>query len=219
MQLQVTDTGVGMDEETQRRIFEPFFTTKDKGRGTGLGLATVYGVMSQAGGSIHVYSEPDYGTTFHAYFPAVEPSSAAEPRRGAIEAPPVGDETILLVEDEQLLRDLLARALRAFGYTVLAAGDGEQAVACFERQGSEIDLVVMDLIMPRLSGRQAATRMIAARPNLKLVLMTGYAPEGDQTTDLLVPGQVVLLQKPFVASDLGAQIRALLDAGARLPRP
>ena len=126
---------------------------------------------------------------------------------------------MLLVEDEQLLRDLLARSLRRLGYTVMPAADGQEAVDCFEQHGADIDLVVMDLIMPRLSGREAATRMLAARPDLKLVLMTGYAPEAEPTADLLVPGRIVLLQKPFVASDLAAQMRALLDGSTRQPHP
>jgi signal transduction histidine kinase/ActR/RegA family two-component response regulator len=214
-EIEVTDTGVGMDRETKERVFEPFFSTRPGG--TGLGMPVVNMVVQDHRGTVQVDSTPGRGTTVRVRLPLS--SGGAAPTVADPVAAVRGTETLLLVEDEQLLRDLLARSLRAFGYTVLVAGDGEEAVACFERQGPSIDLVVMDLIMPRLSGREAATRMLAMRPELKLVLMTGYAPEADLTADLLVAGRIALLQKPFVASDLAAQIRALLDAGARLPHP
>jgi two-component system cell cycle sensor histidine kinase/response regulator CckA len=214
-EIEVTDTGVGMDRETKERVFEPFFSTRPGG--TGLGMPVVNMVVQDHRGTVQVDSTPGRGTTVRVRLPLG--SGGVAPAVADPVAAVRGTETVLLVEDEQLLRDLLARSLRAFGYTVLVAGDGEEAVACFERQGPSIDLVVMDLIMPRLSGREAATRMLAVRPELKLVLMTGYAPEADLTADLLVAGRIALLQKPFVASDLAAQIRALLDAGARLPHP
>jgi PAS domain S-box-containing protein len=214
-EIDVSDTGVGMDPETRERVFEPFFSTRPGG--TGLGMPVVNMVVQDHKGAIQVDSTPGRGTTVRVRLPLGDGQPVLSP--GDAVAAVRGSETLLLVEDEQLLRDLLARSLRAYGYTVLVAGDGEEALACFQRQSSHIALVVMDLIMPRLSGREAATRMLAAQPDLKLVLMTGYAPETDSTADLLVPGQIVLLPKPFVASDLAAQIRALLDAGARVSPP
>ena len=214
-EIEVSDNGVGMDQATRERVFEPFFTTRPGG--TGLGMPVVTMVVQDHKGTIQLDSEPGEGTTVRVRLPLGEagPSPSPSDPKAAVR----GTETLLLVEDEQLLRDLLIRSLRGLGYTVLPASDGQEALDSFEREGASIDLVVMDLIMPRLSGREAASRMIAARPDLKLVLMTGYAPEAEQTADLLVPGRIALLHKPFLASDLAHQIRALLDETIQLPRP
>jgi two-component system cell cycle sensor histidine kinase/response regulator CckA len=214
-EIEVSDTGVGMDRETRERLFEPFFSTRPGG--TGLGMPVVNMVVLDHRGTVQVDSEPGRGTTVRIRLPLREGEPTPTPKDPA--AAVQGTETLLLVEDEQLLRDLLARSLRGFGYNVLLAADGQEAVSCFERHGEAIDLVVMDLIMPRLSGREAAVRMLAARPDLKLLLMTGYAPDADPTADLLVPGRIALLQKPFVASELAARIRGLLDGDAGRPQP
>ncbi len=214
-EIEVSDNGVGMDQAMRERLFEPFFSTRPGG--TGLGMPVVNMVVQDHKGTVQVDSEPGRGTTVRVRLPLREggPTPAVSDPAAAVR----GTETVLLVEDEQMLRDLLARSLRNLGYTVMPAADGQEAVDCFEQHGADIDLVVMDLIMPRLSGREAATRMLAARPDLKLVLMTGYAPEAEPTADLLVPGRIALLQKPFVASDLAAQMRALLDGSTRQPHP
>jgi PAS domain S-box-containing protein len=207
-EIEVTDTGVGMDAATRDRVFEPFFTTRPGG--TGLGLPVVQMVVQDHKGSLQVDSEPGRGTTVRVRLP-LRASGVPAPAPGPA-AIVRGSGTVLLVEDEVLLRDLLARSLRVLGYTVLTASDGDEAVATFEREQARIDVVVMDVIMPRLGGKEAAQRMSAHRPDLKVVLMTGYAPDSAQIAEVLVPGRVVLMHKPFVAGDLATQIRALITS-------
>ncbi|HEX2094085.1 MAG TPA: PAS domain S-box protein, partial [Longimicrobiaceae bacterium] len=168
--LAVTDTGHGMDRETQERVFEPFFTTKP--RGTGLGLSTVYGIVKQSGGYIWVYSEPENGTTFRIYLPPVEaPSEEAAPGPGAA-APTRGAETVLLAEDEETVRRLAKRVLQRSGYTVLEAADGEEALRVAEAHRGPIHLLVTDVVMPRLGGRDLAARLLAARPGLRVLYVS-----------------------------------------------
>jgi two-component system, cell cycle sensor histidine kinase and response regulator CckA len=208
-QIEVADSGHGMSDETRARMFDPFFSTR--AAGTGLGMPVVLAVVKDHHGSIEVDSVPGQGTTVRVTLPLHLGLVAPSPPATEPPAPATGTETLLLVEDEALLRSLLARALRAAGYQVLVAADGEEALAIFEREGQQIQLVITDLVMPRLGGKAALDRMLARRPSLPAVVMSGYAPDGDQIDDLLVDGQVVLMRKPFLTSALAAQIRTLLD--------
>ena len=172
--IAVSDNGHGMDAETRRRIFEPFFTTKERGKGTGLGLATVYGIVKQAGGDIWVYSEVGKGTTFKLYFPAV--SEPASDRRGGdvAAARDQGHETILLVEDEQGVRDLTAKMLKLLGYTVLTAGSAAEALAMAKAHAGPIDLLLTDVVMPNMGGPQLAGELRRGRPEIKVIFVSGY---------------------------------------------
>ena len=184
--LTVTDTGIGMDAETQARIFEPFFTTKEPGRGTGLGLATVYGIVRRAGGSIWVYSEPGRGTVFRIYLPQAEGEmETAETARPAETSPavvPSGTETILLVEDEEALRALARELLESLGYTVLDARHGAEALELSAAHVGRIDLLMTDQVMPHIDGQELATRLAAARPETRVLFVSGYA-EDDTTRE------------------------------------
>jgi two-component system cell cycle sensor histidine kinase/response regulator CckA len=208
--LAVSDTGCGMDDATKTHIFEPFFTTKGPGKGTGLGLATVYGIVKQSGGCIEVYSERGRGTTFKIYFPLVqEPVSPGKSFRGLPQLPH-GSETVLLVEDEDAVRSLARHVLRSCGYTVLEADDGQRAVQLVEDHRGPIDLVVSDVVMPYLGGRQLVERLSALRPGLKVLFMSGYTDDavvrhGVLTTDY------AFLQKPFTPPILAQKVREVLD--------
>jgi len=211
--LTVTDTGCGMDEATQSRIFEPFFSTKPEGEGTGLGLATVYGIIKQHGGFISLYSEPGHGTSFKIFLPLVNRSAA---ELGLREMGDVvgGNETILLAEDSETVRDLSVRILRGAGYRVLTACDGEEAVATFAAHADQIDLVLLDVIMPRLHGRAAFERISAIRPGVRVAFSTGYSTHG--LHDHLIPdGDPHLIQKPYNPKDLLRFVRETLDAAPR----
>jgi PAS domain S-box-containing protein len=204
--LEVSDSGAGMDAETQAHAFEPFFTTKEVGKGTGLGLATVYGIVKQSGGFIWVYSEPGEGTTFKIYLPRVEKPVDLAP------APPLrsargGTETVLVVEDEEVVRDLIGRDLTGRGYSVLTAGTGREALAVAAEHDGAIDLVVTDVVMPEMGGLELMQRLVAARPGIKVVYMSGYTERA--VADGAVPRP--LLQKPFNASTLADTIREVLD--------
>src|SRR5213079_1806540 len=209
--LAVTDTGCGMDEATKARIFEPFFTTKETGKGTGLGLATVYGVVKQSGGDIWVYSEPGQGTSFKVYLPRV--TEAPEPTRPgpAAAAPLRGSETVLLVEDDEMVRTLTRRMLEARGYTVLSASRGEDALGVVERHDGPIDLLVTDVVMPGMSGRAVAQRLLELRPGLKVLYLSGYTDDAIVRHGMLEPG-IAFLQKPFSADALARKVREVLDA-------
>ena len=172
--LSITDTGIGMDSETQMRIFEPFFTTKELGKGTGLGLAIVYGIIKQHKGLINVYSQKGHGTTFKIYLPSA--SGKAE----ALKAPRIaevkgGKETILLAEDNDMLRELAETILKGLGYTVISAKNGDEAVQIFTTNNDKIQLAVLDVIMPVCSGKEAYERMRAVKPALKVIFVTGYS--------------------------------------------
>ena len=207
VELRVRDTGIGMAPDVISRIFEPFFTTKRAGHGTGLGLATSYGVVRQAGGHIDVESTPGGGSTFHVYLPRAD--GVAEPLVAprVAPAPTRGAETILLAEDTAAVRDILARVLRSNGYTVLTATDGEDAVAVAARHDGPIDLLVSDVAMPRLAGPLAAARIRAARPELRVLLMSGYAESPDLET--IEPGELLL--KPFEPDAFARRVRDVLD--------
>ncbi|MGB8673892.1 MAG: CHASE4 domain-containing protein [Candidatus Acidiferrales bacterium] len=209
----VSDTGSGMDAATQARIFEPFFTTKGPGKGTGLGLATVYGVVKQSGGFIWVYSELGHGTSFKVYLPEV----AAEAERISTEKPAersqTGSETILFVEDEESVRELVSEYLKNAGYNVLEAIDGAQALEVAQAHQSEIHILVTDVVMPRVSGRELATRLTATRTALKVLYVSGYTDDSIFRHGVL-EGGMAFLQKPFNLKTLAQKIRAVLDGEA-----
>jgi PAS domain S-box-containing protein len=220
--MTVSDTGHGMDPETQARIFEPFFTTKAQGKGTGLGLATVYGVVKQSGGFIWVYSEVGRGTTFKIYLPEVR---AAVEKRGADVAqkgPPPGNETILFVEDEESVRLLVHGYLEGIGYRVLEAVDGAHALEIAAAHRGPIHMLITDVVMPRLSGREVAMRLGATRRELKVLYISGYTDDSI-FRDGVLEGGMAFLQKPFNLKTLAQKIRGVLDgnavgAGARVER-
>jgi PAS domain S-box-containing protein len=208
--LSVKDDGAGMDPETQRHIFEPFYTTKERGKGTGLGLATVYGIVKQSGGDIWVHSEIGKGSRFEVYLPRVEePARAAEPASVAV-SPPKGTETILLVEDEEAVRALTERILKASGYKVLAAKDAEQAVQLSQTYVGAIDLLLTDVIMPGTSGPQLAERLLAVRRQMRVLYMSGYTDTAIVESGVL-QAETALLQKPFTPAQLIQTVREMLD--------
>ena len=208
--LRVTDSGLGMDAGTLSHIFEPFFTTKPRGKGTGLGLATVYGIVKQSGGSIQVKSEVGKGTTFHIYFPVADGSASQRREVVASENAPRGTETILIAEDEPDLRELTRIFLEGYGYKVLSAASAEQAIQQAESFSEPIDLLLTDVIMPGMSGRQLAEKILSNRPQTRIVYMTGYTDDMVVQHKVLEPG-VKLLQKPFTKFDLALKVRATLD--------
>ncbi len=206
--IAVSDSGVGMTAETRARIFEPFFTTKKTG--TGLGLATVYGIVKQSGGNIWVYSEPGRGTTMKVYLPRLE-GQAQEPRPKAADAVLAGgSETILLVEDEASVRALVRRILERFGYSVLAAGSGAEALEIAGRQSKPIDLLVTDLIMPGMAGPDLAAKLTASRPEMRVLFMSGYTDDA-VIRDGLLPEKGLFLQKPFTPDGLARKVREALS--------
>ena len=208
--LTVSDTGMGMDAATQARIFEPFFTTKEQGRGTGLGLATVYGVVKQSGGYIWVYSEVGHGTTFKVYLPQV--ASEAETKRPEKPAagPAPGSETILLVEDEESVRELVSDYMRARGYKIIDAADGASALEIAEGYKGPIHLLITDVVMPRISGRELATRLAAKRTGLKVLYISGYTDDSIFRHGVL-EGGMAFLQKPFNLKAIAQKVREVLD--------
>jgi two-component system, cell cycle sensor histidine kinase and response regulator CckA len=212
--LEVTDTGQGMDAATLAHIFEPFFTTKPIGKGTGLGLSTVYGIVKQSGGSVQVESEPGDGTVFRIYLPAKDGDGHQRHQRSG-ERIGVGSKTILIAEDEADLRDLTRIFLQDYGYQVITASSAEQAIQIAERISGPIHLLLTDVIMPGMSGRQLAERIQAKQPQTKIVYMTGYTDDMVMQHKVLEPG-VQLLQKPFTRADLALKVRSTLDgAGTR----
>lgn len=212
--LSVIDTGSGMDADTQAHLFEPFFTTKEKGKGTGLGLSTVYRIIQQSGGSIFVHSEPGLGTAFTIYLPRVEGAiKASEP--AAVEAShPKRSETVLLVEDEDGVRILMARILAEMGYQVVVASNGETALSIFEQRKGQFNLLVTDLVMPGMGGGDLAARLAPLWPGMKVLYISGYADHA-----LLLEQSLGLdsgfLQKPFTPEVLGVKVREVLDSQRR----
>ena len=205
--LEVADTGVGMDQETQARIFEPFFTTKAVGKGTGLGLAMVYAIVKQSNGSIEVHSRLGQGSSFKIYLVAAEQADTDYETATAAAKPVFSGETVLVVEDAEPLRRLICEALSASGCKVLSAPDGQEALRVVRREGS-VDLLLTDVIMPGMNGPALAKQVRALRPQMKILYMTGYSGEFIRA-DMLTPG-VSFIQKPFTPAELGRKIRKLL---------
>jgi PAS domain S-box-containing protein len=208
--LAVTDTGTGMDEATQQRIFEPFFTTKELGKGTGLGLATVFGIVKQSGGHISVQSELGKGTTFTAYFPRATGAPEAESLTPQSSTSSRGAETVLLVEDDDQVRNLARLILERSGYRVIDAPNGYEALLSYERLASTVHIVVTDLVMPKLGGRELAERLTALHPGLKVLVMSGYTDDVVMRNGALDAG-FAFLQKPFTPQVLTAKVREVLD--------
>jgi PAS domain S-box-containing protein len=208
--LAVSDTGVGMDEATRARVFEPFFTTKDPGKGTGLGLSTVYGIIKQSGGTISLYSEPGKGTTVKAYFPRVDATAGSLQPAAQRTVSPRGSETVLLVEDEAALRAVARRTLERQGYRVLEASDAHAALAIAAAHPHDIDLVLTDVVMPGLSGRELAERLAASHPRVPVLFMSGYTDDSIVQHGVLEAG-IHYLQKPFTPRSLAGKVRDVLD--------
>ncbi|MCE9565599.1 MAG: PAS domain S-box protein [Planctomycetes bacterium] len=215
--LAVTDTGCGMDNATISRIFEPFFTTKGE-HGTGLGLATVHGIVKQSGGHVEVYSEVGRGTTFKVYLPRIDKSPVASGPRSNYFTMPKGNETLLLVEDEDRVRALAQRVLLSCGYSVLAACDGAEAVRLARQQRGRIDLLVTDVVMPRMGGREVAEQVEKFHPGMKVLFLSGYTDDAVVRHGIL-EAEVAFLQKPFTPASLAAKIRDVLDGDGHSQKP
>ena len=209
VQLAVSDSGVGMSREVLQRVFEPFFTTKEKGKGTGLGLATVYGIVKQSGGYIWVYSEPGQGSTFKVYLPRVASPAETAPATRIQPEPLRGSETVLVVEDEEGLRQVARQFLTHCGYTTLLAADGDEALTIARGHKGAIDLLLTDVVLPHMSGPQIAELLRAETPGLKVLFMSGYADDAVANHGVIEPG-AAFLQKPFTRAVLAAKLREVL---------
>jgi PAS domain S-box-containing protein len=209
--LSLSDTGAGMDEEVKSHLFEPFFTTKENGRGTGLGLATVYGIIKQSNGFIYVYSEPGRGTTFKLYFPRIDEKPVEPPPRVASEEHFGGRETILVVEDEQQVLEIIENMLTRKGYTVLTANDGKAAIDVSEKAASSIDLLVTDVGIPGMNGSKVWEAVKRSHPGIQVLFISGY-PEDFVPLQDIGDGKRIFLQKPFGSDTLLPRVREILDA-------
>lgn len=208
--ISVTDTGCGMDSKTQSQIFDPFFTTKELGKGTGLGLATVYGIVKQSGGYIWVYSEIAKGTVFKVYLPRVKQTTCAAERLDPDGPPQRGSETILLAEDSASLREIAQEYLQSLGYTVIEAGSGKEAFQRSEAFGGEIHMLLTDVVMPEMGGRQLAEAIAAKRPIIKVLYTSGYTDDAIVRQGVLEPG-IAFIQKPYRPRALARKVREILD--------
>ena len=206
VKVSITDTGVGMDENTRKRIFDPFFTTRRKGRGTGLGLASAYGIVKGHGGFINVYTEINQGTSFHIYLPASQGKVLTEEKETAALTP--GHETILVVDDEEIILDATRRMLEGLGYHVFAARDGLEAMEVFRAE--EIDLVILDMIMPGMSGSELFEQMKSLKADVRAILASGYSLNGP-AAEIMMKGVRDFLQKPYMIDELSQKIRGVLD--------
>ncbi|MFL5544513.1 MAG: PAS domain S-box protein [Gemmatimonadaceae bacterium] len=209
--LAVSDTGIGMDRDTRARVFEPFFTTKEVGKGTGLGLSTVYGIVKQSGGFVWVYSEPGHGTTFKIYLPRVAAGASAVAPVAEVARENRGSETILLVEDEETVRNLATRILRKQGYTVLSARHGREAEGIAGEYRHDIHLVITDVVMPEMGGRDLASALGALRPDVPILYVSGYTDDEIVRRGVLEP-TMAFIEKPFTANALLRKVRELLDS-------
>jgi signal transduction histidine kinase len=208
--LAVTDTGSGMTKDVQQRLFEPFYTTKGVGKGTGLGLATVHGIVKQSGGDIYVYSELGHGTTFKVYFPRLtkaEPATITSEHRASAQG---GSETVLLAEDDEAIRTLGARVLGSLGYNVLVARTGGEALRIVAEHKGRIDLIATDVVMPEMNGSQLVERVLEARPGIRVLFMSGYTDDEVMRRGV-IDGQTAFLQKPFTPDLLAHKVREVLD--------
>ena len=210
IRLIVSDTGVGMDSETLARIYEPFFTTKPKGKGTGLGLSTVYGIVKQSGGCIHVTSSPGHGTTFTIYLARAEGAGDCMEDEHRQDESLTGNETILVAEDEPGVRTLVSHTLRQHGYTVLEAAHGIEALAILERHKKPIHLLLTDVVMPQISGRELAERLVARQPELRVLFMSGYTDDAVLRRGLCTADKN-FLHKPFTTGTLASRVRQVLN--------
>ena len=209
VKLSVTDTGMGMDEKTKERIFEPFFTTREMGRGSGLGLSIVYGIVRGHRGIIHVYSEKGHGTTFNLYFPALAEKGIPEPSDDP--GPQFhGTGTILVVDDVEVVAAVTKGMLENLGYRVLTARSGAEGLEICRSVSSGIDLVLLDMIMPEMSGEETFERLKQIRPDVKVVLASGYSLNG-KAAGIMAKGCLAFLQKPFTTADLSRTVREVLD--------
>jgi CheY-like chemotaxis protein len=208
--MAVSDTGTGMNDKTIKHLFEPFFTTKEVGKGTGLGLATVYGIVKQSGGYIWVYSEEGVGTTFKVYFPRVVEESVAEEAKNTFEELPRGTETILLVEDEEMVRSLARQILEECGYTVLEANNGVEAMSMCENHDCQVDLLMTDVVMPQMGGRELAERFAEIYPQIRILFTSGYTDDAVVRNGVIEAG-TNFIQKPFTLDALARKIREVLD--------
>jgi two-component system, cell cycle sensor histidine kinase and response regulator CckA len=205
--LAMNDTGVGMNDEVRSRLFEPFFTTKERGKGSGLGLSTVYGIIRQSGGQITVYSQLNCGTIFEIYLPRVKDATAVPDKAAAI--PPKGSETVLLVDDEDGVRKLVCAILQSNGYSVIDASNGHSALAAYEKNAHKIDLVLTDVVMPQMDGFELVNQLTAKNPEVKVLFMSGFRdnPVGDPEARPNRP----FLHKPFTPDVLLSKVREILD--------
>jgi CheY-like chemotaxis protein len=209
----VSDTGTGISPEVKARLFEPFFTTKERGRGTGLGLSTVHGIVQQSEGHIEVYSEPGQGSTFKVYLPRVE-AELDEPERRAPEPESLrGDEVLLLVEDDETIRRVVRESLEQLGYKVLEAADGHEAMIRFKHRTRPVQLLITDVIMPGMSGPELAEMILAIQPQLSVLFVSGYTDRALVHQGLRRPG-TAFLQKPFSPEALARRVREVLDEAA-----
>ena len=209
MKISVTDTGTGMDAQTRARIFEPFFTTRRLDKGTGLGLASAYGIIKNHGGFITVESEPGRGSTFDIYLPASERNKISEEDSGEQEHLLRGKETILLVDDERVSITPIKELLESLGYRVIAAGSGQEAIAIYMEKGKSIDLVILDMIMPGIGGGKAFDALLEIDPDVKVILSTGYSLDGE-AQHIMNRGCKGFIQKPFRILELTRKIREVL---------
>ncbi|MBM4331867.1 MAG: response regulator [Deltaproteobacteria bacterium] len=208
--LSVSDTGMGMTPEVKERIFERFFTTKEKDKGTGLGLSTVFGIVKQSGGNIWVYSELRQGTTFKIYLPRIDEPLEKTKKKEFKEIIPCGNETILVVEDEEIVRNLAVQIFKRQGYNVLEAANGDEALLACKKHKEPIHLVLADVVMPKMSGKELANRLRSLRPKVKILFMSGY------TDNVIVPHGILdegvnYIPKPFTMERLARRVREVLD--------
>ena len=207
--IEVTDTGTGMDAPTLARVFEPFFTTKERGKGTGLGLASVYGIVRQSGGHIAVTSTPGVGTSFRIHLPRVDAPVDTSRAARVVSVPAAGTETLLVAEDEQMVRVLIRKVLEQAGYTVLLASGGAEALQLAARHSGPIQMLVTDVVMPGMNGRELARRLLELRPDTKVLYLSGYADDAVERHGVLDPG-TAFMQKPFSPGALASRVREVL---------
>jgi CheY-like chemotaxis protein len=209
--LAVSDTGCGMSPEVLNHVFQPFFTTKESGKGTGLGLATVYGIVKQWGGHLSIYSEPGLGSSFKVYLPQSARQQAATETNEALSVLPGGSETILVVEDDKAVRAMTTRILRTCGYSILDAGGGKLAINVAQQYEGQIDLLLTDVVMPQIGGKRLADRLSVLRPGIRILYISGYTDETVARHGVL-RAETAFLQKPFAPRALAEKVRDVLDS-------